>query len=600
MNILILNAFGNSPSGKAKFSSFTNLIKSLFKKISKKSGVDNFYYTYKDPSNIDDFIYDPEFNPNEGTKTNISNKKNFDKIDIVFIDGTERYLPWEDAGYKLSLFVRLCKVTNKILYAGGVALEVLIYYLATGSHNEMNFINSKGEIQSIEEIQRIPSSFLNELKKNDKFLDFVTGDVLEYHTINQSWVPIVNIGLHKQITAEKFMSRGQFVLPDRYAPSTFDGRTIVSNCKELKLTVKKQFLSHWIVNRLPVEFVVYSTLSWFPHYFNVSYEKFQFKTICESMKGPFIIEHENTIGVAFHAMSAYKESVMILENFIRQSFKNVQEKLFQFTTKKTYSKEKELPNMFKSYRLNDEQKRDKIKDINEQKKFRPFSSVEKVNNSRPFSKVLKVKKVAAHCGFGFNNRNMIFVEDNSINQKPISCYGMNYIPRLNRLKPSKVDKAKQLSDDFSRTALRQNEQTRISQLFKIGAQSNTLPQVSLEVRGSKDFLNSQKLAQAREEMNKHEQNAEDYMTFIDKEKMDEDQMLNYYKKMRRDICQKLEEISQASEYRMNKIDVKQKLPEKKKKKRILQSGYLSIKTASNFYSAKKKNQNMSNTHTSIF
>ena len=63
----------------------------------------------------------------------------------------------------------------------------------------------------------------------------------------------------------------------------------------------------------------------------------------------------------------------------------------------------------------------------------------------------------------------------------------------------------------------------------------------------------------------------------------------------------MEEISQASEYRMNKIDVKEKLPEKKKKKkRVLQSGYLSIKTASNFYSAKKKNQNMSNTHTSIF
>ena len=176
---------------------------------------------------------------------------------------------------------------------------------------------------------------------------------------------------------------------------------------------------------------------------------------------------------------------------------------------------------------------------------------------------------------------------------------MNYIPRLSRLKPGKVDKVKQLSEDFSQTALRQNDQTRISQLFKIGAQSNTLPQVSLEVRGSKDFLNSQKLAQAREEMNKHEQNAEDYLTFIDKEKMDEDQMLNYYKKMRRDICQKLEEISQASEYRLNKIDVKQKLPEKKKTKRVLRSGYLSIKTASNFYSAKKKH-NMSNTHTSIF
>ena len=170
MNILIINAFERSPSGKALFNSFVNLIKRIFKSISKKSGIDNFYYTYKDPLNIDDYIYDYDFNPNEGTKANLSSKKNFDKIDIVFIDGTEKYLPWEDNGYKLSQFIRLCKSANKPLYAGGVALEILIYYLATGSHNEMNFINSKGEIQSIEDIHKIPKTFLNELKK--KMINF--------------------------------------------------------------------------------------------------------------------------------------------------------------------------------------------------------------------------------------------------------------------------------------------------------------------------------------------------------------------------------------------------------------------------------------------
>ena len=78
-------------------------------------------------------------------------------------------------------------------------MESLIYYLATGSHNDYNFINSNGEIQSIEELNKIPESFLKELKKNDHFLDFVTGDVMEYQHINKNWVSVMNIGLHIKI-----------------------------------------------------------------------------------------------------------------------------------------------------------------------------------------------------------------------------------------------------------------------------------------------------------------------------------------------------------------------------------------------------------------
>ena len=43
MNILFVNGFGSSPSGKARFNSFTNIIKSILKKISQKSGMGIFY-----------------------------------------------------------------------------------------------------------------------------------------------------------------------------------------------------------------------------------------------------------------------------------------------------------------------------------------------------------------------------------------------------------------------------------------------------------------------------------------------------------------------------------------------------------------------------
>ena len=62
-------------------------------------------------------------------------------------------------------------------------MQFLIYYLATGSNTLFNFINSKGEIQAVEELEQIPVNFLKKLKKNDYFLDFVTGENLFYRII---------------------------------------------------------------------------------------------------------------------------------------------------------------------------------------------------------------------------------------------------------------------------------------------------------------------------------------------------------------------------------------------------------------------------------
>ena len=336
MNILIVNAFGSSSQERSKFTSFCNLIKNSLKKFSQNSGIDNFCFIYRTPNTINDFIYNGECSPGEETKESLINRKNFEKLDMVFIDGQEKYLPWKDKGYRLYEFIRLCKTTNKILFAAGVAMQFLIYYLATGSNTLFNFINSKGEIQAIEELEQIPINFLKKLKKNDFFLDFVTGDILEYHIINHNWSPIMNIGLHKQISAEKFMSRGKFILPDYFKGKDYISnpeQTIVSNFHEILNKITRENLSHYLVNNIPNEFVGFTSLTWFPHFFNVTFRKYNFQAICLCDKGISVIEHDNSVGVAFHPKLQYKDTNILLENFIKQKFREVQTKLFNFQEK---------------------------------------------------------------------------------------------------------------------------------------------------------------------------------------------------------------------------------------------------------------------------
>ena len=222
MNVLIINAFGSSLKALQRFESFCNIIKNIFKKISKGSGIENFNFICRSPNNISEFIYKHDMISGD-VNQNKRNKKNFDKIDIVIIDGYEKYAPWDQRSYTLCEFIKLCKITNKTLYAGGVGFEILIYYLATGSLNEYNFVNAKGQIKSLEEMSMAPKKFLKELKNNEIFLDYVTGDILEYKS-DETWVPIKNIGMHKQLTAEKYMPRGKFVLKE-----CFRGKDFVKN-----------------------------------------------------------------------------------------------------------------------------------------------------------------------------------------------------------------------------------------------------------------------------------------------------------------------------------------------------------------------------------
>ena len=159
-------------------------------------------------------------------------------------------------------------------------------------------------------------------------------------------------------------------------------------------------------------------MTWFPHFFNVLNQTLQFKILCECEKGPVVIEHNNSTGVLFHIINKYQDSVHFMKNFIKNKFLEIENKIFKFKhVDGDYlpkNENSEIPAIFKYYitSLN-------YKTSNQDIENTKSTNMDKVTNSLAFSRIKNIKSEANHVGFGINNRDMIFVENNYINQSPI-------------------------------------------------------------------------------------------------------------------------------------------------------------------------------------
>ena len=412
MNILIVNGFGKSEKGKDAFDRFCSIIEELLKKISFKSGIENFLYSYRSVDELDDFVYNLPSNEKATDEKKLEYKKNFDKLDLIFIDGKEHnYLPWLAQGYKLLTLIELCEKTGKIVFAGGIAMLSLIYYLATNGKYK-NYINSNGEFPSIEDLSKIPYHYLSNLKREDAFLDYVTGDVYEFKSTNE-WVPIMNIGIHKLLYAEKFHNRGKYVMKEYHLSKNKD--LVSTTKKEIKIKIIKQYCLHWLVKNLPVEFVANTTLTWYQHNFCVNNRINQFKVICDSNFGSMVIEHRNSIGVMFHIQKQFPHSITLLHNFIAKKFIEVQTKT-SYIEKTDQFESEEAKKLFRCV------VREPPPDYSSGITLNctnPRSTENLVNKSRFFYNPSFNTKEGKYCGLSYNNHDMIFLSNNAVIKKKI-------------------------------------------------------------------------------------------------------------------------------------------------------------------------------------
>ena len=104
MRVLVVNAYPNTPKGKAGFLNFYEIIKQvslfhlhsfskiLFKCFGKQDVFfdGSFEILVKTNDELDDILYDEVF-----SYTNKQAAKTFDNLDMIFIEGDVNVLPWD-------------------------------------------------------------------------------------------------------------------------------------------------------------------------------------------------------------------------------------------------------------------------------------------------------------------------------------------------------------------------------------------------------------------------------------------------------------------------------------------------------------------------
>jgi hypothetical protein len=356
------------------------------------------------------------------------------------------------------------------------------------------------------------------------------------------------------------VDRGRFILnKDKYRAKTVDRiEPHTSMNIEHKIILEKQIIRHWLVKNLPNEFVVNSHSTWFSHNFCVKQKSLQFRILAECIKGHMIIEHDNTIGCGFNILNKYSYSVQILENFIAQKFNEVQNSAYVPMSMQHQRLDSAASLMTTSNRLTSNMSGADIQNFEKKLKERPCTT-SMVIKSTPYSIERNATHMATHVGFGFSKRNMIFIEHNTINGRPVS-QRVNYKKRDgddsfedsvrsgNSLAKGDGLGNPQISTLLKDSNIFDNNNTELLD-FKKSSKSNRIAEI---FEDEKKKLNT--IEDIKDHINKVDRNNNPYLNFVDYEKFNDDQLIDFYKKKRRMITQNLIELTYHADNNANKLN----------------------------------------------
>ncbi|CDW91520.1 UNKNOWN [Stylonychia lemnae] len=285
--------------------------------------IDSPEYIIRDRATIDDYLYEPTTIYQESDA-----EKRFDNVDIVFIDGDGINLPWQRKNFKIGILFKMCKRTNKSLFASGMGMQMLVYFCAT-NFADLFVINGSEKGTALDQIKDInPHTIIDNLLDKcvkQVFLDNLTGDYYHYEQRESQWKPIGNVGLHysRAMTTQNGQISGELIkkVLVYHEKGLNSNKPILfySKLSDIRCEIKKQFISHPYMQNIPQKFVVENRNSWDPHPVNITNldeVEGNYEIIAESDRGPQVAIHKNTLAVQFQIEKKYPESVQILNNFV--------------------------------------------------------------------------------------------------------------------------------------------------------------------------------------------------------------------------------------------------------------------------------------------
>ena len=223
VQVLIINFYENSPNGNNSFNQFKGIIENIVVNQCNGRVAGQCNFICKRQDELSDFILDWEHDYlDEKAKLHC---RIFDRLDLIFIAGDMKILPWEPIATQLVTLIHMANKTLKPVFSCGSGAFASIY--ATCTRGNRFYILNGPLGDSIDELPKFPYySPGNGAAYPSGWLDSDTGDIYTYNTNTRSWVPTCNIGM--------------FRIPSHGAPSTSRLRTDRKFCRDDHLLAPSQ------------------------------------------------------------------------------------------------------------------------------------------------------------------------------------------------------------------------------------------------------------------------------------------------------------------------------------------------------------------------
>ncbi len=314
LQCLVVNAYDNVGKSASQFKILIKLIKTL---LGEESLI-----IEKNIYEVGDYIFDWENEVLDETTKTIA--KRFDKLDMIFISGDSKVLPWDPAMHDVVLLLHMCNFVKKPVVCTGSGAFHSMYTLSTKGI-KFNIINGP-DGNAIDRLKIQPTYSIGSDQNPSGWLDSETGDIYRYDKQCTSWIPMCCIGSYR-IPAHGTPSDLTLKPPTKKYGR--DIRRLVEqtdvqalNENEDKVQVRNIAQQHYLMHKIPLpKFVLVLPNEWhlnsdggLPSHDNIF-------ILADGSHGPVLLTFDNTLILAADISQgpSYHIIRQLFKNFIRNT-----------------------------------------------------------------------------------------------------------------------------------------------------------------------------------------------------------------------------------------------------------------------------------------
>jgi len=159
--------------------------------------------------------------------------------------------------------------------------------------------------------------------------------------------------------------------------------------------------------------------------------------------------------------------------------------------------------------------------------------------SQPFSKIKKADRMSGHVGYSFSKRDMIYVENNSINMRPLTSLKKPQV--MSSVSPTSSKTTFVIDNN-----LLYNKEAKSLRIIGPPSANNRIGMLL----NNPVFSNSTDIDKLKKYINENE-NKPDYYNYLDKSTVDDKEMLKFHKSKKKEMDNLLTEINNRRELKLS-------------------------------------------------